>query len=383
MSSEATGDENVVIGAGAGSDKQTGARNVIIGTDAGLSCEAASNCIFIGFQAGYSETGNNKLIIENSSNIETPLIYGDFGDKTLTINGDLNVTGTLYTDGVAIPTDIYSRAEVDTVSGTLNTKIDTTSGTLQSEIDAIPPGITTHSGLSDLDYASAGHTGFQPAGSYSTTAEVDTVSGTLNDKINLKVNTTDLTELTQDVIGTSVSGVNITVTYDDNTGITTLSGSTGGGGLSNIVEDLTPELGGELDTNSKNIRLTPVPADDSASGLIATLTVDTNSVGVGAALYMAVDGHFDEADADQITTMPCTALALETGTGAKKVLLFGFMRNDDWNWSPGGIVYVSTVSGTLTQATVSGTGDQVQIVGYATHVDRMYFNPIIAIAEVK
>ena len=138
-----------------------------------------------------------------------------------------------------------------------------------------------------------------------------------------------------------------------------------------------------VDTNSKNIILTPAPADDTSSGLIATLTVDTNAVGVGAALYMAADGHFDEADADQSTTMPCTALALETGTGAKKVLLMGFMRNDDWTWTPGGVIYVSTTSGTLTHTAPTGTGDQVQLVGYATHADRMYFNPMIAMAEVK
>ena len=36
------------------------------------------------------------------------------------------------------------------------------------------PGTTVHSALTDLDYASAGHTGFQPAGSY-LTAETDPV----------------------------------------------------------------------------------------------------------------------------------------------------------------------------------------------------------------
>lgn len=39
----------------------------------------------------------------------------------------------------------------------------------------------------------------------------------------------DFTEGVQDVIGTSLSGINITITYDDASGITTLSGATGGG----------------------------------------------------------------------------------------------------------------------------------------------------------
>jgi len=36
-----------------------------------------------------------------------------------------------------------------------------------------------HSGLNELDYASAGHTGFQPAGSYVTDSEMTTISGDL------------------------------------------------------------------------------------------------------------------------------------------------------------------------------------------------------------
>jgi hypothetical protein len=43
----------------------------------------------------------------------------------------------------------------------------------------VSSGITDHSALSNLDYASAGHTGFQPAGSYLTT-ETDPIVGAIN-----------------------------------------------------------------------------------------------------------------------------------------------------------------------------------------------------------
>jgi chorismate synthase len=115
---------------------------------------------------------------------------------------------------------------------------------------------------------------------------------------------------------------------------------------------------------------------------MSTVTVDTNATGVGAALYVAADGNLDEADADAAATMPCSALALETGTGSKKVLLLGYMRNDGWDWTPGGIIYVSDSAGGLTQTTVSGSGDQIQEVGIATHADRMYFNPSYAVVEI-
>ena len=58
------------------------------------------------------------------------------------------------------------------------------------------------------------------------------------------------------------------------------------------------------------------------------------------------------------------------------------MRDDTWTWTVGGLIYVSTTTGTLTQTAPSGTGDQVQVVGYATHADRMYFNPSLVLVEV-
>ena len=157
----------------------------------------------------------------------------------------------------------------------------------------------------------------------------------------------------------------------------------GSSGLQNIVEDTTPQLGGDLDLNEFYIELTPAPSsDDTGSGLMSSVTVDTNSVGVGAALFMAADGNFDEADADAAATMPCMVLALETGTGTKKVLHHGYIRNDDWAWTPGALLYVSDTAGTLTATAPAGSGDQVQVVGYATHADRIFFSPDLSTAEV-
>jgi hypothetical protein len=129
-------------------------------------------------------------------------------------------------------------------------------------------------------------------------------------------------------------------------------------------------------TDKDNVKLTSTPAtDNSASGFTATMQVDTNTVGIGAALFMAADGNFDEADADAAATMPCSALALETSTGSKIVLLQGFIRHDAWNWTPGGVVYVSQTQGTLTQTAPSAANSCIQPVGIATHADRILFNP--------
>ena len=133
-----------------------------------------------------------------------------------------------------------------------------------------------------------------------------------------------------------------------------------------------------------HLALTPAPlADGGSSGLKATMTVDANTVGVASALHLDADGNWIEADANVASAMPCTALALESGTGSKSVLFYGFMRKDAWAWTIGAPIYVSTTVGVLTQTAPSAIGDQVQVVGIATHADRMFFNPNYIIAEVK
>lgn len=130
-----------------------------------------------------------------------------------------------------------------------------------------------------------------------------------------------------------------------------------------------------------NIEVAVEPASDGTpSGTVwKDATVDTNAEGIGAPLFMAADEHFDTADADASTTAPCVALALETGTGTKDVLLHGVMRLDSWNWTVGpgaaGLIYVSPTVGTLTQTAPTGEDDVVQPVGYALTDDCMFFCP--------
>lgn len=229
-------------------------------------------------------------------------------------------------------------------------------------------GIAAHSDLEDLDYASSGHTGFQPAGSYATNAVlttvsgdivsqipsltgyatesyVTTVSGDLQDNIDDKadtihthddryytesevdstittvsgdivdqipsltgyatetyvsdnyINNSEMTtisgdivlqipdlsgyyttievddllttvsgdvvaqipsaytdEMAQDAVGGIIYGYgNVTVTYNDGDSTITISGSETGGGITEIVQDVTPELGGDLDFHGYTI----------------------------------------------------------------------------------------------------------------------------------
>jgi hypothetical protein len=92
-----SGSGNMAIGSQA-LYNNNGEGNVGIGTDAGFSNTSGSGNIFIGLSAGYSETTSNKLYIANT-NTTTPLIYGDFSAKFVTI-GDVPASNLKRIDAV-------------------------------------------------------------------------------------------------------------------------------------------------------------------------------------------------------------------------------------------------------------------------------------------
>ena len=129
------GNGNVYIGKGAGygfSTPNLGSDNVYIGKSSGLKATGSGN-VFIGKDSGFDETGSNRLIIDNSM-IATPLIYGEFDNNLVRINGDLDVTGT---------------ATVSTLSAG-NT---TVNGILSTTGNTIVGGILTATGNANLNGA--------------------------------------------------------------------------------------------------------------------------------------------------------------------------------------------------------------------------------------
>ena len=83
-----TGDYNIAFGGGSLADVTTTSGNTGLGFQAGNSCTGEYS-LFLGYQAGFSETGSNKLYIENS-NSSTPLIYGEFDNDLIHVNGILS-----------------------------------------------------------------------------------------------------------------------------------------------------------------------------------------------------------------------------------------------------------------------------------------------------
>lgn len=135
------------------------------------------------------------------------------------------------------------------------------------------------------------------------------------------------------------------------------------------------------DATTVGLRSSPT-SDTTASGIITTLTAGASLV-FGDACYIASSGKAVLADASTIATSGAIVLSLgvysDTDTG--NFLLNGIARNDAWNWTVGGIVYLSTTAGSMTQTAPSATDEVIQILGVATHADRIYFNPSLVQVE--
>jgi hypothetical protein len=104
----------------------------------------------------------------------------------------------------------------------------------------------------------------------------------------------------------------------------------------------------------------------------------------GDIVYFAIDGKAYKADASPTISPPdkYPAMAMAAGAiGANQrgsFLLWGTARNDAWNWTVGGILYLSTVAGQMTQIMPPSTDDVVQILGVAhVNADTIYFRPSI------
>ena len=125
--------------------------------------------------------------------------------------------------------------------------------------------------------------------------------------------------------------------------------------------------------------ISPTPRDVMASGTIISLTAN-EAQAVGDVCRIASDGKAAISSASAIATSSVVVMQIDTG----KYLLHGVARNDAWNWTVGGIIYLSvtgTTGNTLTQTAPSGANEVIQVVGIATHADRIYFNPQLVQVE--
>ncbi len=136
-----------------------------------------------------------------------------------------------------------------------------------------------------------------------------------------------------------------------------------------------------------NLDLTPAPgADHTCSGIKVTLTAGVN-MAIGDVGYIASTGKVALGKGDAIATGSCVVMCADatiSADAAGSFLLFGIARDDTWAWTVGGLIYLSitgTTANTLTQTAPSATNNVIQIVGVATHADRMLFSPQLVQVE--
>jgi len=149
--------------------------------------------------------------------------------------------------------------------------------------------------------------------------------------------------------------------------------------MTDLVDDTTPQLGGELDLNSKNINIGAIPPTNlTTTGSIMPATAG-ETLAFGDLVYWKSVGKVWKTDASAEATSGPVMLGIIRATEAADdptdILLSGYARNDTWAWTVGGAIYVSETAGALTQTVPTASLSVVRCVGYALSADVIIFNP--------
>lgn len=167
---------------------------------------------------------------------------------------------------------------------------------------------------------------------------------------------------------------------------------TAGTGISKTANTLSIDTAVTVDKTTaqtltnKIIQLTPLPGVDlTVSGITAQFTTN-EAQAFGDLIYIDSSGKSHLAKADAIATSKVIGMATGTfsSAGTGTYLLNGFARNDAWNWTVGGFVYLTTTGttgNTLTQTAPTGTDSATVIVGIAIAADEIFVNPQLVIVE--
>ena len=141
-------------------------------------------------------------------------------------------TNKISIDSVEVPQSIFKNIAV---AGQADVVADGTADTL-TLVAGTNMTLTTNAGTDTITLASSGSGGTQNLFSTIAVAGQNSI----------------VADSTTDTL-TLAAGTGITLTTDQATDTLTITSSAGSGTLSNIVEDTTPQLGGDLDLNSNNI----------------------------------------------------------------------------------------------------------------------------------
>lgn len=115
-------------------------------------------------------------------------------------------------------------------------------------------------------------------------------------------------------------------------------------------------------------------SDDTYTGLtIAGLNAGA-TIAQWEPVYLGGASTWLLADANGSGTYPARGLAVAAyvNTNPAVILTYGTVRNDAFNFTPGGALYLSGTAGAITQTAPSTSGDIVQVIGYALTADIIF-----------
>lgn len=128
--------------------------------------------------------------------------------------------------------------------------------------------------------------------------------------------------------------------------------------------------------SSKSVYYAALNVDDTYTGSTIVGLNAGATIAQWEPVYIGGSSTWLLADANGSGTYPARGLATAAyvDTNPAVILTQGTVRNDAWNWTIGGTIYLSGTAGTLTQTAPSTSGDKVQAVGYALTADIAYFD---------
>jgi len=312
----------------------------------------------------YNSTTNKFTVRENAAWTEMGsgggLSDADYGD--ITVSG----TGTVMT----IDNNVVTYAKMQDVSATARIMGRNTAGagdmeeltaatvkTMLSLNNVENTALSTWAGSANITTLGTIATGSIPLSRLTNGTFASALAGTVASSSSFRVN---------------FNSANAGIIIDDTANATTIGSDNGANYVT--VTDTGVDI-----FDIRQARLIAAPTTDvSVSGTVITLTANENQV-FGDVCYINSSGKAQLGDASAIGTAVVSVMCTETVTSNNpaKYLLMGIARRDAWAWTVGGVIYLSTTgtsTNTLTQ-TKPGTGEIIQLVGIATHADRMLFKP--------
>lgn len=124
-------------------------------------------------------------------------------------------------------------------------------------------------------------------------------------------------------------------------------------------------------------------ADHTTTGITATMLAGGAISAFQVVCIHSTTQEVVVADASAVATARGIGIAPAdiSDTASGTVLLHGFIRDDTWTWTTGGVLYLSETAGAMTQTAPTTTGAFVQVVGIALSPDVAYINPSLDIIE--